>query len=87
MPTAPVIVADTKTDVDDVDDFGGKPVYNADGIMALPKQELMWPSAMSSLSADDDMSSKVDDDGAVVYQQQNNVPWLPQVYADPNGGW
>ena len=55
--------------------------YNADGgIAALPKQQIAWPSAVPV----DDGSSKVDDSGPMY---QNNTPWLPQVYADPNGGW
>ena len=93
LPTAPAVqqvATDQPSKVDEngavVDDVvynadGGDVYYNADGgIAALPKQQIAWPSAVPV----DDGSSKVDDAGPVY---QNNTPWLPQVYADPNGGW
>ena len=87
LPSAPVTLADSSSKIGDgpskIDEGRADEVYyNADGgIAALPKQEMVWPSAVD----DGFSSSKVGEDGAAAYQ--NNTPWLPQVYADPNGGW
>ena len=84
FPTAPVVQQQVATDQSSKVDDGAavdEVYYNADGgIAALPKQQIAWPSALPV----DDGSSKVDDSGPMY---QNNTPWLPQVYADPNGGW
>ena len=84
FPTAPVVQQQVATDQSSKVDDGAavdEAYYNADGgIAALPKQQIAWPSAVPV-----DDGSKVK--SMILVPYQNNTPWLPQVYADPNGGW